>query len=523
MTKITDDAALYQEIVESAPTAIIVVDSEGAICLSNQSAVECFGYTHEEFLQLNVDALILSGTREHHPSMRAEYQKAPESRRMGTGRELAALRKDGTEFPVEVSLNPIMSGGSALVIALVVDISERKALEQRFRDLADKLQHTQKLESLGVLAGGIAHDFNNVLTGVLGNAELAKLESAPEAHVRVYLDLIEHAAVRASDLCQQMLAYSGKGHFVTSTLNLNHIIEDTRHLLEVSISKTVVVRYDLFPGLAAVDGDATQFRQIIMNLIINASEAIGEMSGAVGVSTGVMRCGEDYLADTMFSDPLPEGQYVFLTVSDSGCGMTEEVKAKLFDPFFTTKFTGRGLGLAAVLGIVRGHGGAIRVYSEEGSGTTIRVMFPVSSKVPELQTTGLLDFDEPIGSGKVLVVDDEESVRAVVCATLESVGFEVMTADDGRQGLEVFEANRDDLSLVLMDLTMPHMNGVDAFRAIRKLSPEVPVILTSGYSEDELSSRYAGRGFAGFLQKPFRPTDLLKMIKTTLAGSEFRR
>ena len=402
------------------------------------------------------------------------------------------------------------AGKTVSILSLVQDITDRVFAEQQSKKAAAekqllerKLQESQKLESLGVLAGGIAHDFNNLLTGVLGNASLARMDLPQDSPVQPYLQQIEAAAARAADLCKQMLAYSGKGRFVVNRLDLNALIEDTTRLLQVSISKRAVMKFQLASGLPVVLGDATQLRQVIMNLVINASEAIGEKSGFIAVNTGLTRADRAYLSGAYFARDLPEGDYVSLEISDNGGGMPPEVLEKIFDPFFTTKFTGRGLGLAAVLGIVRGHNGALKVFSEESWGTTFKILLPCAEGVAEEVAAVMPSLANWRGSGQVLVVDDEETVRVTTARMLEASGFTTKLADNGRTGVEEFTASPDDFTLVVLDLTMPHMDGDEAFRLIRKLRPEARVLLMSGFNEQEALARFAGKGLAGFIQKPF--------------------
>jgi PAS domain S-box-containing protein len=402
-------------------------------------------------------------------------------------------------------------GATVSILSLVQDVTDRVLAEQQGRKAAAerqalerKLQESQKLESLGVLAGGIAHDFNNLLTGVLGNASLARMDLPADSPVQPFLEQIEVAAVRAADLCKQMLAYSGKGRFVVNRLDLNALIEDTTRLLHVSISKRAVMKYQLAPGLPVVLGDATQLRQVIMNLVINASEAISDRSGFISVTTGLTRADRAYLAGAYFARDLPEGDYVSLEISDNGGGMSPEVLEKIFDPFFTTKFTGRGLGLAAVLGIVRGHKGALKVFSEPGWGTTFKILLPCAEGIAEEIARSSPGFVANWkGSGRVLVVDDEETVRVTTARMIEATGFTTALADNGRTGVEEFTADPDGFALVMLDLTMPHMDGDEAFRALRAIRPDVRVLLMSGFSEQEVTARFSGEGLAGFIQKPF--------------------
>jgi signal transduction histidine kinase/CheY-like chemotaxis protein len=391
------------------------------------------------------------------------------------------------------------------------EISIRKQAEDERNKMENKMQQTQKLESLGVLAGGIAHDFNNILTAIIGNAELALLRINKESPGVDNLHKIEEAAARAADLAKQMLAYSGKGKFVIENINLNLLLEDMLHMLEVSISKKAVLRFNLIPDLPSVEADATQIRQIVMNLVINASEAIGEKSGVIAVTTGCMDCNKEYLKDVWLDENLTQGLYVYLEIADTGCGMDKETQAKLFDPFFTTKFTGRGLGMAAVLGIVRGHKGAIKVHSEPGKGTSFKILLPASGKPANVFNHNSNENNWK-GSGTVLLVDDEETVRGIGKEMLQEFGFTTITANDGREAVEIFKTTPD-ISFVILDLTMPHMDGEQCFRELRQFKPDVTVIMSSGFSEHEVTQKFMGMGLAGFIQKPYKLSALKEAIQ----------
>jgi PAS domain S-box-containing protein len=403
------------------------------------------------------------------------------------------------------------------VLGIASDVSERMRVAQERHTLEGRIQQAQKLESLGVLAGGIAHDFNNILTSVLGYADLALLDLPVSAPARAHIEQLMIGARRAADLTHQMLAYSGKGRFVVQVLDLADVVREMITLLEVSISKKCVLKFRFADNLPAIEADPTQLRQVIMNLIVNASEAIGERSGVIAVSTGTMECDRAYLAGSYLDENLPEGTYVYLEVADTGVGMDEATRVRIFEPFFTTKFTGRGLGLAAVLGIVRGHRGAIKVYTEPGRGTTFKVLFPtVIGSVSPAAAPLAGSASGWRGSGVILIVDDEEAVRVLARSMLTRVGFTVLTAADGRQGVETFRAVAEDVRLVLLDMTMPHMDGEEAFREMRRIRPDARVVLTSGYNEQDATTRFAGKGLAGFLQKPFRFETLLTVLRKAL-------
>lgn len=380
-----------------------------------------------------------------------------------------------------------------------------------------QVQHAQKLESLGVLAGGIAHDFNNLLMSILGNANLAEMDLPAKSPARESLDQIEKAAERASELTNQLLAYSGKGKFVNQRINLNQLVEEMGHLLKVSISKKAHLQHRFASTLPTIEADPAQIRQIVMNLITNASEALGGQSGIITIATGALECDQAYLQDTYLAKDLPEGPYVYLEVTDTGCGMDKLTQGKIFDPFFTTKFTGRGLGLAAVIGIVRGHRGAIRVYSEPGQGTTFKVLLPACDQPGERSRIQEPPSGDWKGEGVVLVVDDEESIRQLTERLLKRFGLQVLTAEDGLQAVDVFRAHADEIDVILLDMMMPRMDGQETFQQIRKIKSDAQVILSSGYSEGEATTRFAGSGLAGFIQKPYRPIDLIAKLQNLLA------
>ena len=393
------------------------------------------------------------------------------------------------------------------------DVTERKRIES-------KLLEAQKLESLGVLAGGIAHDFNNLLTGILGNASVARMEVPPTSSAHSCLDQIEQAAERAADLCKQMLAYSGKGRFFVQRLDLSATVKSTADLIRLSISKSAVLKFSLANDLPAITADATQIRQIIMNLVINASDAIGEKSGVINVSTGAVHADHAYLSEAHLAPNLPEGDYVFLEVSDNGSGMSPETKKKIFDPFFTTKFTGRGLGLAAVLGIVRGHQGALKVYSEVGQGTTFKLLLPSADGPSEPAHP---PSENPLwewrGSGTILLVDDEETVRTVSERMLRKMGFDVLSANNGSEALDIFRRDGGRFSAVMLDLTMPLLDGSATFTELRRINPDIRVLLMSGFNEQDATVRFAGKGLSGFLQKPFEASALRAKLHAMFESS----
>ncbi len=395
---------------------------------------------------------------------------------------------------------------------------ERQRAEAERRELDRRMQEGQKLESLGVLAGGIAHDFNNLLTSILGYAGLARAKAPPSTPGIQYLADIEKASRRAADLATQMLAYSGKGQFVVEPLDLAGLVEETTSLLRTDIhSRGVTLDCADDDAPHVVCADATQVRQVVMNLVLNASQAMEPDGGTLGVRVRGEHVSRVELRRCYVGSDLPAGRYVTLRVRDTGCGMEPKVAARIFDPFFTTKRAGRGLGLAAVVGIVRGHRGALGIETAPGEGTTISVYLPPTSlDVPE---RALREAITPVtGDGLVLVVDDEEVVRDLASDVLTSGGYRVLVACDGRAGVEIFREQADEIDAVLLDMTMPVMGGVETFRAMRAIRRNVPVVISSGYTENEAVNQFDGDEPAGFIQKPYEALMLLEQIGAVVAA-----
>ncbi len=396
------------------------------------------------------------------------------------------------------------AGEPVRMVGTIQDITAFKRNEDERRLLETRLFHSQKLESLGVLAGGIAHDFNNLLTGILGNITLAR-NAAPSCgpELATPLQQAETAAVRAAELTRQMLAFSGKGRFVVQPLDVNAALTEMVELLRSSLPKMVRFRFELAPGLPAILADASQVRQVIMNLVLNAGEAIGEAPGEVTIRSDAREVDAGHLATGFSAGGLAGGRYVRIEVVDTGCGMDDDTKARIFDPFFTTKFTGRGLGLAAVLGIVKGHHGAIWLHSEVGRGSTFTLLFPCAPEGSVPTPAPLRSVAVERAKGRVLVVDDERMVRDLIAQSLQAHGIEVVEAADGAAGLQALQDLGGRADLVLLDLTMPRMGGVEAFLEMRRRWPDLRVVLMSGYTRDNVLTLFTGAAPDDFLEKPF--------------------
>ena len=454
-----------------------------------------------------------------YPFLRGSSEEARFRRVLSTRKPLAY--DSSAEHPVRgkvhMSVKLFMVGDDLGLIA--TDISHRAQAEEERLDLERRVQHAQKLESLGVLAGGIAHDFNNILVSIRGYADLALQELPAGAAARNHVEEIIVGARRAKDLASQMLAYSGKGQFELQLIDLSEFVKEMANLLQVSTSKKAVLRYDFADDLPSIEGDTTQVRQVIMNLITNASEAIGDEGGVINVATGRTLRDSGDIAGGQPAESGLQRDYVYLQVTDSGCGMDEATREKMFEPFFTTKFAGRGLGMAAVHGIVRGHGGSIEVRTQPGEGTTVKVLFPADRK-QAIETRGSNDDAEEQeqwrGTGTALVVDDEESVRGLAKTMINLIGFQVLEAADGREAIEIFRESLGAIRFVILDLTMPHMDGEECLRELRALKSDIPVILSSGYSEQEISGRFASLGIDGFIQKPYGFETMRSKIRSAI-------
>ncbi len=410
-----------------------------------------------------------------------------------------------------------------LVPAVRRELRESELRRER-RILEEQLRHAQKLESLGLLAGGVAHDFNNLLTGILGNASLVLETIDPGPAARGMLEDIIRASERAADLTRQLLAYAGKGKFLIEAVDASSLVRDISELLRTSVPRTVELSLALQPGLPPIEGDSSQIQQLVMNLILNAVEATGERPGTVRVITATQEVRpEDAVSHFQPEAPSP-GLYVSIQVIDDGCGMNDTVRAQIFDPFFTTKFTGRGLGLAAALGIVRSHRGCIGVSSAEGLGSTFTVLLPAMER-REIDVEGPVTAAHPeswSGAGSILIVDDEEVVRRTARSTLEHHGYSVFEAADGRDGADLFSRLYDRISAVLLDVTMPRMAGQEVFQYIRQLRPNIPIIISSGYEESDALSLFAEDPTLHFIQKPYTAAALAAKLKDVLENTGAR-
>jgi two-component system, cell cycle sensor histidine kinase and response regulator CckA len=501
------EAAYLAAIVESSDDAIVGKSIDGIIQSWNSGAERLYGYPAAEMIGHHIRELV--------PPDR-QHEEASIFTRLGAGEsvehlETVRLRKGGVLIDVSLTISPIRDKSGQIVGASNVarDITEQQRA-------AENMRQTQKLESLGVLAGGIAHDFNNLLVGIVGNASVALEDISPDSPARQSIRDVVAAGKRAGELTRQMLAYSGRGHFVIDRIDLSKYVREEVRLIQAAIPRTVALHLALQESLPAIEADASQIQQLVMNLVINGAEAIPEgTTGTVTIVTRQQQLDQRHVREHVGAaiGELKPGPYVLLEVRDTGSGMDEATKATIFDPFFTTKFTGRGLGLAAVLGIVRGHFGAIEVVSAPEQGTVFRVFFPALAVVPDRQPQQHQDIRDLSGHGTILVIDDEQIVRSMVKRALEHYGYSVLLAEDGERGLELFRQAADHIQCVVLDMTMPVMSGEETLSRLRALSSDIPVILSSGFNEAEAMRRFEGKDLAGFVQKPYTAPTLAKKIK----------
>jgi len=397
------------------------------------------------------------------------------------------------------------------------ELAEHRKAEEALRESERQFQQAQKLESLGILAGGIAHDFNNILTIIQGHCFMARNERDPALLRENHIQQIEDAANRAAQLCHQMLAYAGKSSLVQSRINLRILLADMVKMLRSAIPKSITIELDLASGGTEITGDPAQIQQIVMNLIINSADAIGTSNGTIGVALAAMDNRPIQPEIDFFGNEIPAGRYTRLEVSDSGCGMDNETQRRIFEPFFTTKFTGRGLGMSAILGIIKAHNGALQLSSKPGAGTCFRIYFPVASTSCAADAApSAKPAHSARKAGTVLLVDDEEALRIIGSSLLKAIGFSTMIASNGREALEIFRERGAGIDLVLLDMIMPEMGGVEAYREFRKLSPNIPIVICSGFNVEGFSNDIDGDDFAGSVQKPYNLDQLRDVLMNML-------
>ena len=501
----------YRTLFDHVPDGVLLVDADtegsfGRIEDANATAAAMHGYTLEALKRLDIEVLFAPGPGPRLESFEGRVWRLSPGETVQE--ELLHRRKDGSTFPVEAIGTLVRIHGRQYVLGFLRDITERKLAEEA-------LLNSQRTEGIGVLAGGIAHDFNNLLTAIMGQTEMALDLMEPRAVGRSNLEKALQAADKAATLTRQMLAYSGRGKFTILPVAINDLIQENLRFLATAIPKQVAFELELDAGGPIVTGDPGQLQQVIMNLVINGAEAIGEAQGTITIRTRALHLdGVDGTQWPLSGNSLAAGDYVWIEVADTGCGMSEEVRSRVFDPFFSTKPKGHGLGLSAVQGIIRGHRGGLGVDSEVGLGTTFRLLLPVGSPDPLAQPLVVLEMP-PREGRMVLVIDDEDYMLEVVRDILEIHGHQPILARSGEEGIALLQRHGTCIDLVLLDLTMPGLSGVETFRRLREMQPGVPVVLSSGFAEEEATNQLKGMDLSGFLQKPYLAKDLIRVVEST--------
>ncbi len=500
--------AFLDTVIENLPVAIFGKDPQNGLTFTlwNHRSEQIFGLTRAEVLG------------------KSDYDFFPKEQSDWFREKDLQVIREGKAIDIPVETVTTKALGTINLFTRKVPLFDEKGVptlllgiaEDRTDQLAmeEALRQAQKLESLGVLAGGIAHDFNNLLTAILGNVGLARTQAEDGQPIDLYLDKIEQTARRAADLTRQMLAYSGRGVFVKVPLALDEAVHEMVNLLNVSISKKVQLRFEFESRLAAIEGDTAQIQQVIMNLVTNASEAIGDVEGEIVLTLRSVELDAAQIGPIHPATPIQPGRYVALCVRDTGIGMSAQTMARMFDPFFTTKFSGRGLGMSAMLGILKAHQAGILIKSELGVGTEFQVFFPESAS-PAMQPEPRESVPVPRGRVTLLVVDDEPSILEATTRVLEQLDFQVVHARDGQEAVEVYFGHGTPIQAVLMDLTMPKMDGLEAATEILRRDPKARLILTSGFSPSAKMD-LKNLGLAGFLQKPFGRAQLLEALRPVL-------
>jgi two-component system, cell cycle sensor histidine kinase and response regulator CckA len=514
---------LADAITTNAADAMFLLDNEGRITFVNPTVVSMFGWAQEELIGELLQEKLHRRPADDGWVLTDSY---PHLQVLVTGETLRSVddhfvHRDGRVVPISCSVAPLRSDSIIAGAVMVVrDLTEEKQAESVQRENEEALRQAQKLESIGVLAGGIAHDFNNLLTGIMGNAGLARraiVAGKSDQAAKLLSDVVT-ASARAADLTRQLLAYAGKGRFLILPLDLGRLVSEVSTLIRASISKKITLVIDVPDDCPVVEADRAQIQQLVMNLVINGGEAIGDEPGTLTVRVRTEHLSERRQRPRTDGFPIASGDYVRIDVTDTGAGMDEETRSRIFEPFFTTKFLGRGLGLSAALGIVRGHRGAIGVRSEPGQGTTFTVMLPVRRDLrrPDRISGHVAVEPEMQGTGTILVADDEEGVRSLVQSILEGTGYQVELAVDGGEAIERLQSLGDSVRLILLDLTMPTLGGAEAARELRRIRPDVPIVAMSGYGDTEVMQRFGDVVVDDFLPKPFTPDQLTGKIKDVL-------
>ena len=505
-------ADIYRSIFDMDEDACLLIKA-GVIIDCNQKGLALFGCHLDE----------IKGKSLHHfsPARQSDGSDSAvfASRKIAQAFDMGTLdfswqynNASGEESTIKVLLSPLEINGDQALLARLREYpgNPPREFDTPFHKVGG--EQSRKLESLGLMAGGLAHEFNNFLLAIMGNADLLDRDLSAGKPGAELLSEIRKAAGRAADRCNQLLAYAGKGQPHFQLIDLSLTTQEMVQMIKVAISRKIALRLDLTPDLPMIEGDVSQIHQVIMNLVVNASEAIGGKSGVITLSTGLSKCPTQKPDICLLSTEIRETQMAYFEVRDDGEGMDDDIRGRIFDPFFSTKIKGRGLGLASVLGTVRSHQGSLCVRSKPSEGTVIRACFPIADLDHPTVATPSREKVALVGKGTVLIVDDEEYLRVLCSRMLQRMGYTVLLAADGAQALDIYRQKNGRIDGVVLDLVMPAMDGVEVLEKLLEMDPDAKVIMTSGYHEREIATRFSGRGISGFIQKPYVMSDLGKVL-----------
>ena len=508
--KVKESEGKYRDLYDNAPDGYISLDENGAIVEVNRTFLDMLGYSRGEIIRkMQFKNLLSSESAQFCSTMFPEFKRGG----MLRNQDLTVIKKDGSQLPITMNASAVfgMDGKFVMSRSVIRDITEKRKMDEEKRKLQQQLFQSQKLEALGTLAGGIAHDFNNLLASIMGYASLAKAELSSDHAVYRHVNIIETASVRAAELTQQLLAFAKGGKYDAKPNDVNAIVREVEALLSRTIDKNITIELKTAEGLSQAVCDAGQVQQAVLNICINARDAMSQ-GGKLTIETENISLGKEDVKTLVDITP---GNFVRITISDTGVGMDRETREHIFDPFFTTKDKGTGLGLSLAYGIVKKHGGFIQTYSEPGRGSTFKVNLPAGRAGKEYPQEEL-DRVLRKGSELVLVVDDEPMIKTLARDILQRYGYTVLEAEGGEEAINLYSGQWRKISLVLLDMVMPNMDGREVFRRIREINPRAKVIVSSGYSHDRDADDLLEQGAAGFVQKPYRMTDLLKMLEKVL-------
>jgi two-component system cell cycle sensor histidine kinase/response regulator CckA len=533
--------AVLRAILENSRDIIFALDRDYRYLAFNENHARAVKYIWGADIQVGDDMLAAIEGADDRSKLQRNFERALR------GESFSCVEAHGDERMQRRSYENVYSpirdeeGNVLGLTVFLTDVSERRRIEleleiyrKRVEELVKQreelelahaqLLHAQKHESLGTLAGGIAHDFNNLLAVILGRAEMSNSALPKDSAVRAHLSVIHETALEARMLTKQLLAYAGRAKYMVQLTTLDELVESMAQLLRATVDPSIQLAFALDASASPVEVDVTQLSQVLMDLVGNAADAIGERPGAIQVRTRTLHVDEQLLKQAGVNPGIAPGPYACLEVQDDGCGMDEQVRRKLFDPFFTTKVSARGLGLSAVLGIVTSHRGTILLRTAPAGGSCFSVLLPVARTVTEQPCVEAGQAAEQARRrrGLVLVVDDEEPVREVTCDVLESLGYEVLQAEGGQRACELLRAQPGRIDLVLLDMTMPEMDGEQTLQKLRAMRPDLRVVLMTGYAEDDVQRRFEPEQLAGFLAKPFAKRELGEVIERAMQPERAR-